>query len=86
MDNTEIKLPHKMILEERSRLNLTGATEVIHFDGDAAEINTSLGRMIVEGHDLQLKCLSLEEGALVITGTVSCISYEEPKRRKGFFQ
>lgn len=86
MENAATKLPHKLILDERNRLNLTGATEVIHFDDESVELNTSLGTLLIQGEQLKLKCLSLDDGALVIQGHISAISYEEPKQRRGFFR
>ncbi len=86
MENPVTKLPHKLILDERNRLNLTGATEVIHFDDDMVELNTSLGTLMIQGEQLRLKCLSLDDGALVIQGKITALSYEEPKQRRGFFR
>lgn len=86
MENPVTKLPHKLILDERNRLNLTGATEVIHFDDDMVELNTSLGILMIQGEQLRLKCLSLDDGALVIQGKITALSYEEPKQRRGFFR
>ncbi len=86
MENPVTKLPHKLILDERNRLNLTGATEVIHFDDDAVELNTSLGTLVILGEQLRLKCLSLDDGALVIQGRITSMSYEEPKKHRGFFR
>lgn len=79
-------LPHKLTLEERKRLSLTGATEVVRFDEEVVELNTSLGLLVVQGHDLKLKCLSLDDGAVVIQGTISGMIYEEPRQRRGFFR
>lgn len=86
MADTEQKLPHKLTLDERKRLNLTGAREVIHFDEELVELGTSQGVLTIQGHDLRLKCLSLDDGAVVIQGSISAISYDEPKGRRGFFR
>lgn len=79
-------LPHKLTLEERKRLSLTGATEVVRFDDEVVELNTGLGLLVVQGHDLKLKCLSVDDGAVVIHGSISAMSYEEPRQRRGFFR
>ncbi len=86
MENPVTKLPHKVILDERNRLNLTGATEVIHFDDDLVELNTSQGTLMIQGEQLRLKCLSLDDGALVIQGKISALSYEDAKQRRGLFR
>ena len=79
-------LPHKLTLDERKKLTLTGAREVIHFDGELVELDTGLGNLVVQGRDLRLKCLSLEDGAVVIQGNISGLLYDEPRGKRGFFR
>ena len=79
-------LPHKLTLDERKRLHLTGAREVLRFDEELVELDTSRGRLVIQGTDLRLKCLSLDDGAVVVEGTVSAVSYEEPGKVRGFFR
>lgn len=80
------QLPHKLTLDERTRLSLTGATEVVHFDEELVELVTSHGTLVVQGTDLRLKCLSLEDGAVVIQGKIRSVGYEEPRLRRGLFR
>ena len=79
-------LPHRLVLEERKKLNLTGAREVIRFDEELAELDTARGRLVVQGTALHLKCLSLEDGAVVIQGNISGIRYDEPWPKRSFFR
>ena len=79
------KLPHSLSMEERSRLTLTGAREVLHFEEEQVELSTDLGVLTVLGRSLRLKCLSLEEGRLIIEGQISVLAYEEPKQRRRRF-
>lgn len=77
------RLPHKLSLEERKKLTLTGATEVVRFDEETAQLNTSQGSVIVQGEGLKLKTLSLEGGTVAITGKIYGIFYEEPRAKRG---
>lgn len=86
MAENALPLPHRLSLEERKKLNLTGAREVIHFDEELVELDTVLGSLVIQGSDLRLKCLSLEDGNLVIQGNISGILYDEPKQKRGFFR
>lgn len=86
MAENTLPLPHRLSLEERKKLNLTGAREVIHFDEELVELDTVLGSLVIQGSDLRLKCLSLEDGNLVIQGNISGILYDEPKQKRGFFR
>lgn len=80
------KLPHKLTLEERGRLNLTGAREVIRFEESIVELGTDQGVLVVQGNGLRLKCLSLEDGGVVIQGQVDLIAYDAPRRSRGLFR
>lgn len=75
----ETQMPHKLSLEERSRLTMTGVTEVISFEESSVVLHTSLGTLIVQGNDLKLKTLSLEGGQVAVDGHISALIYEEPR-------
>lgn len=78
-----IQLPHKLTLSERNKLTTTGVTEVVSFDETTVILRTTLGTMVVQGRDLQLKNLSLEGGQVAVEGTVSAVTYEEPRQSGG---
>lgn len=75
----EQQLPHKLTLNERKQLTMTGVSEVVSFDDTAVVLNTSLGTLVVQGKDLQLKTLSLDGGQVAVDGTISGLNYEEPR-------
>lgn len=88
MAENDIQLPHKLTLNERTHLSMTGVTEVVTFDETAVILKTCLGTLIVQGRGLQLKTLSPEGGQVVVKGTISSLVYEEPRsggRLKRFF-
>lgn len=74
---------HKLTLNARSNLTMTGVTEVVSFDDGAVILRTELGTLVVQGRELQLKTLSAEGGQVVIEGNVSALIYEEPRQQKG---
>lgn len=75
----EEHLPHKLTLSEGSRLTVSAVTEVVSFDDTAAILHTPLGRLTVQGENMQLKTLSSEGGQTVIEGTVTALSYDQSK-------
>ncbi len=77
-------LPHKLQLVERQQLTMTGVTEVVSFDDTAVVLQTSLGTLVIQGRELQLKNLSLEGGQVSVSGTVSALIYEEPRQGGGW--
>ena len=75
----EHQLPHKLSLNERKELTMTGVTEVVSFEENAVVLRTALGTLIVQGSGLQLKTLSLEGGQVAVDGNISALIYEEPR-------
>ena len=72
-------LPHKLVLNERKLLTVTGVTEVVSFDDTAVIAQTELGTLTVQGKDLQLKTLLPEGGQVTVEGTITSLVYEEPR-------
>ena len=75
----ERKLPHKLTLNERRELTMTGVTEVVSFEDTAVVLKTSLGTLILQGSGLKLKTLSLDGGQVAVDGTISAMVYQEPR-------
>lgn len=84
MAEEKLQLPHKLTLNERKNLTMTGVTEVVSFDENAVILHTCLGTLIVQGQGLQLKTLSTEGGQVAVTGTVTALIYEEPRPAGGW--
>lgn len=80
------RMPGKVTMEERKKLTLTGATEVVSFDETLVELNTDLGTVIIEGSGMKLKCLSLDDGTVVVEGKLSGLHYPEPGRKRGLLR
>ena len=86
---SELQMPHKITLDERKKLTMTGVSEVLRFDDTAVALSTTLGALTVYGQQLQLKNLSLEGGQVAVEGQIAALIYEEPRptgrlwRRKG---
>lgn len=79
MGENQLQLPHKLTLNERSSLSMTGVTEVVSFDDSTVILHTALGTLVVQGRDLQLKTLSPDGGQVAVAGNVSALIYEEPR-------
>ena len=84
MGENQLQLPHKLTLNERSSLSMTGVTEVVSFDDSTVILHTALGTLIVQGRDLQLKTLSPDGGQVAVDGTVAAMIYEEPRPEKSW--
>ena len=80
-----LELPHKVTLDGRNRLNLTGITEVESFDETMVVLHTTRGTLVVRGTSLHLQLLSLDGGQVHVDGTVNSLTYEDDGRETGSF-
>lgn len=81
-----MQMPHRLTLNERRQLSMTGVSEVVSFDDTAVVLRTELGTLVIQGKDLQLKTLSLEGGQVAVDGTVSSLHYEESRTGGGWLR
>ena len=86
MGEDKLQMPHKVILNERRQLTMTGVTEVISFDENAVVLSTEMGRMTVHGKQLQLRQLALDGGQVAVDGLVCAIVYEENRPSGGWLR
>ena len=80
-----LQLPHKLTLNDRKTLSVTGVTEVVSFDDTAIVLGTVGGILEVLGQDLVLKTLSIEGGQVAVDGTVNGLYYRELRHKSGFW-
>lgn len=84
MGEERMELPHKLTLNQRQQLVMSGVTEIISFDDTAVILKTSLGTLAIQGSALQLKELSVEGGQVAVDGKISALIYEEPRGSGGW--
>lgn len=85
MSSENLQLPHKLTLNERKNLTMTGVTEVVSFDDTTVILNTNLGTLVIQGEQLKLKTLSIDGGQVTVDGQISALIYEEPRSSRGFW-
>lgn len=84
--NPTVRRPHSVILEERTKLTVTGVDEVLSFDEGEITMRTSRGSLIVRGSELHVGKLAIDTGELGIDGAVSELVYEDEQQRgEGFW-
>ena len=54
-EETALSLPHRLSLENRQQLHLTGITEVESFDETAVILHTAADTLIIRGEGLHLR-------------------------------
>lgn len=73
---------HNIILEERSKLSISGVTDVGSFDENEISLYTTLGELSVKGKCLHVDEMSLESGNITISGDVKSLVYGDKDRTK----
>ena len=73
---------HNIILEERSKLSISGVTDVESFDESEISLYTTLGELSVRGKCLRVEEMSLESGNITISGDVKSLVYGDKDRTK----
>ncbi len=68
-------LNHGIILENRSRLSISGVLDVIGFDDETVVMETELGQLTVKGENLKVLSFTIETGSISVDGTVSALVY-----------
>ncbi len=76
---------HRLALEGRNQLSLSGITEAVSFDEAVAVLETALGTLIIRGAGLHVEQLNLEAGEVRLSGQVDSLSYEESVKTQGSF-
>lgn len=83
-------LPHNLILEEKSRLSISGVADVDTFDESKIILFTQDDTIEIEGADLHIQKLSVADGEMIIEGEITAIIYTGRDgygtKGKGFFK
>ena len=74
---------HRVVLEDREHLTISGVEEVERFDESAIVLTTDLGTLEIQGEDVHIEKLSLDGGDVRVEGTVSARIYETDERPRG---
>ena len=69
---------HRLELDGRGRLVVSGVEDVERFDESGIVMSTSAGVLTVTGEGLHIGKLSLEGGELHVDGRIDSLAYEEP--------
>jgi len=66
---------HRLVMENREQISLTGVKKVQSFDPKEIILETELGILSIKGEQLGIKLLNLEEGKIDLQGYVGALIY-----------
>lgn len=75
-----MSVPHQLILQDRSKLELSGVIKVDCFDDKQVRCRTSLGELTVSGSDLRVFRLDVDGTMLSVEGCIEAIIYTDVKK------
>ncbi|MCI8802087.1 MAG: sporulation protein [Oscillibacter sp.] len=85
-DYTMPQAAHRLELDGRERLTVSGVEDVERFDETGIVMSTSVGTLVITGEDLHIGQLSLDGGELHVDGRIDSVTYEDQgPARGGFF-
>lgn len=74
---------HRIVLEDREQLTVSGVEEVESFDENTILLTTAQGDLEIQGEGLHIEKLSLDGGDLKVEGQVSALIYQNERRERG---
>lgn len=78
-------MEHSITLKERSKLVVSGIEHIYSFNDKKVEVKTSAGEMVIEGENLDMSKLSLDENVISIEGTINSIIYSKERKPQESF-
>ncbi len=74
---------HRIVLEDREQLLISGVEEVESFDEGSILLTTAQGGLEIQGEGLHIEQLSLDGGDLKVVGLICALTYDAGGRERG---
>ena len=78
-------MEHSITLKDRSSLTVSGIEHIYSFNDKKVELRTSAGEMVIEGENLDMGKLSIDESVISIEGTINSIVYAKERKPQESF-
>lgn len=78
---------HGVMIRARKLIEISGVTSVVGFDSESIVLDTTEGRLTVEGRELTMNDLSVSDGKISASGELISLQYTKVQDTdsKGFF-
>ena len=71
-----------LILENRSKLSISGVLDVLSFDDQVVILESELGLLTVKGENIRINKLSIDTSEVIVEGDISNLSYSDKSSEK----
>lgn len=78
-------MEHSISLKNRSDLLISGVEQIYSFNDKKVDVQTCEGRLVIEGEQLDMNKLNLEENLISVQGTINSIVYSKSKKTQESF-
>lgn len=70
-----VKKPHKLVLENREKLTLTGVGKVQNANEHAINVEINGTNLLIEGSEMQVAKLDVQAGMMEVLGVINQLKY-----------
>lgn len=84
MDKTDslASLNHNVTISERKNIIITGVKKIDSFDNEEFLLETTMGNIVIKGHELEIIKLDTYQGSVSIKGTVNSLIYSDSNKKE----
>lgn len=72
----------QIIISDKKRVEINEVSSVKSFDEGSVVIESSLGRIVIEGNNMQIENLEKSSSKILVTGSISGVFYLEKRDKK----
>ena len=73
--NINNNIVQNLVLENRTRLNISGVLDVLSFDDQIIIVETELGMLTVKGDNLRINKLSIDTSEVIVEWEIISLTY-----------
>ena len=71
---------HTVNIDDRERITLSGIQDVLSYDDESVVMQSVLGQLTLDGEDLNIVKLNLDEGEVCVRGKLNALYYMEQQK------
>lgn len=76
-NSTMTNIIQNLVLENRSKLSISGVLDVLSFDDQIIIVETELGLLTIKGENLRINKLSIDSSEVIVEGDINNLTYSE---------
>ena len=82
-DKSMMRQQHRVVMEGRRSLTITGVTDIDSFDEQMVAVFTDVGELIARGSNLHIGKIDVESGELSLDGEIDSLEYTDNVSSRG---